>query len=92
MSDIRECLQDRFSDLVDANFIAEVFDRAIIGVETSNLRVMYDSDICIEILMENDDCTYEEAEDDFYYNYVGSFWDGCPGYICSLNSKEEKNG
>lgn len=56
---------------------ADGFDDAIIGIETNTHKVCYDIDKCLEILIERDGMSYEEAHEYFYYNvsaaYVGEF-------------------
>jgi len=51
------------------------FDEAIIGVDELSMRVIYSVSKCIEILMQRDGMTQDEADEYFYYNvhsaYVG---------------------
>ena len=54
------------------------FDDAIIGIGERCAQpslVAYDSDKCIEILMNSDNMDYEEAVEYFNYNVVG-VWHG----------------
>ena len=54
---------------------ADGFDDAVIGIDEHSMRLIYSVAKCIEILMEDDEMTEEEAIDYFYYNvhsaYVG---------------------
>ena len=64
---------ERIFDLYpDEEFlIADGFDEAIIGVDASSLRIIYDADKCIEILCEQ--MEYSEAEEYFEYNVLQSY-------------------
>ena len=56
---------------------ADGFDDAIIGIgEQGGIRktlVVYDRQKCIEILMERDGMTLEEADEFFEFNTVGGY-------------------
>ena len=70
--------------------LADGFEDAYIGVcEVFNRPPLaaYDRDRCIEILMERDGMTDEEAQEYFEYNVAGSWvGDNTPVYI-SLSEK-----
>lgn len=51
--------------------IADGFDDAVIGIETSSLRLIYSVSKCIEILSK--DMDEEEAVEYFEYNVSGSY-------------------
>ena len=53
---------------------AEGFNDAIIGLDNSNMRLIYSKSICIEILM-SDGMTEEDALEYFEFN-VSSAWVG----------------
>ncbi len=53
---------------------ADGFDDAIIGLDNSNMRLIYSKSICIEILM-SDGMTEEDALEYFEFN-VSSAWVG----------------
>jgi hypothetical protein len=58
----------------DEHFIkADGFDDAVIGVETSSGRLVYSIKKSIEILVQNDGMSYDDAADFFYYNVEGSY-------------------
>ena len=48
------------------------FDDAIIGVDEVNLRVVYDIDEIINILMR-DELTFDDAFDYYDYNIAGAY-------------------
>lgn len=56
----------------DEFLFADGFDEAIIGVEEEGMRIVYDIDQIIRILMK-DGMTSDEAFGFYYYNIVGSY-------------------
>ena len=65
--------------------IADGFDEAIIGIgrQFNKQLVIYDEDKCIQILMERDGMTDEEAIEFFEFNVVGAYvGDHTPIYVC----------
>ena len=55
---------------------ADGFDYALIGVSERAGQppiAMYDKDKCINLLIERDGMTEEEAEEYFYFNVVGAW-------------------
>ena len=68
-------MRDFLADHDDEILCADGFDEAIIGVchVGSNTIALYDLEKCIEILMRDDEMTYEDALDHFYYNVLGSY-------------------
>ena len=64
------------NDNIESGLTADGFDEAIIGISERCGRapiVAYDRDKCIDILVERDGMTYEEAEDFFGFNGIGSW-------------------
>jgi len=59
----------------DELLFAEGFDDAVIGIEEASMRIIYSCSKCIDILIERDGMTEEEAMEFFDYNvstaYVG---------------------
>ncbi len=47
------------------------FDKAIIGLDTSSMRIIYSVKKCVKILMK--DMPEEEAQEYFYYNVAGAY-------------------
>tara|TARA_R100000908_G_C3707171_1_gene115247 strand:+ start:566 stop:823 length:258 start_codon:yes stop_codon:yes gene_type:complete len=54
---------------------ADGFDEAIIGTvyDGGRTRVVYDMEIILEVLMNRDEMTYEDAVDYFEFNVAGSY-------------------
>lgn len=58
--------------LPDENFLkADGFDEAVIGVDSSSMRLIYSVSKCIEILMK--EMTQDEAEDHMSFNISGAY-------------------
>ncbi len=55
--------------------VADGFDEAIVGIgrQFNKNLVIYDEDKCIQILMERDGMTDEEAIEFFEFNVVGAY-------------------
>lgn len=54
--------------------LADGFDEAIIGISQCNTpKAVYDTKKCIEILIERDKMSEEEAVEFFQHNVVGSY-------------------
>ena len=64
-------ISEEYPDLLTA----DGFDDAIIGVvqRMGELAICYDEDKVIDILMERDGMTYEEAVEYFYFNVAGAW-------------------
>jgi len=68
----------------DQTMLATGFEEAIIGLDTSGevFRVVYDIDKVIEILMEDEETTEEDALEYFNYNMLGAYvGEGTPIYV-----------
>jgi ribosomal protein S4E len=64
--------------------LADGFEDAIIGLDTSNevFRVVYDKDKMIDILIESDDMSYEDAIEYLEYNVFNTYMgEGTPIYV-----------
>lgn len=59
----------------DSIILADGFELAFLGCGYSfnNSHAVYDMGICLEILMQRDGMTYDEAEEFFEYNVLGAF-------------------
>jgi len=55
--------------------VADGFDEAIVGIgrQFNNTMVVYDEQKCLEILMERDHMSREEAEEFFEFNVAGAW-------------------
>jgi hypothetical protein len=75
----------------DAIFF-EGFDDAIVGLGTQQYKgpyVIYDRDKCLQILVERDGMTYDEAEEFFSFNTEGCWaGDRTPVILVQLNERE----
>tara|TARA_X000001036_G_C20550518_1_gene754185 strand:+ start:599 stop:853 length:255 start_codon:yes stop_codon:yes gene_type:complete len=68
----KEMLMEELTD--NECLVADGFDSALIGIsEGMNPVAVYDVDKCIQVLMEDEGMTDEEALDYFYYNTVGAY-------------------
>lgn len=68
----RELIIERYETVM----FADGFDDAIVGVSTrAGLEplVTYDIEKCIDILMERDGMTYDDAYQYFEYNVLGAY-------------------
>ena len=63
--------------------LATGYDNALIGIsQGANPVAIYDAELCIKCLMEEEGMTEEDAVDFFYYSTVGSYvGDKTPLYI-----------
>ena len=69
---INEELLSHLSD--NECLLAEGYQSALIGItEGSNPVAVYDIDLCIKSLVEEDGIEEEDALEHFYYNTVGSY-------------------
>jgi hypothetical protein len=69
---IDEILMQQLED--NECLLAAGYESALIGItEGSNPVAVYDTDLCIKCLMEEDDMNEEDAVEFFYYKTVGSF-------------------
>lgn len=66
-----ELLIDLYPD--DEFLIADGFDDAVIGVDYGSSRLIYSCKKCIEILIEQDEMTPEDAIEYFQYNVAGAW-------------------
>ena len=77
----KESVREYIAEFSPDALFADGLDDAIIGVVerfAMSPVVLYDRDKCVEILM-GQDMTYEEAEEFFDYNVIGSWvGDGTP--------------
>lgn len=68
-------IRDWLADIDEEILCADGFDDAIIGVcyISGNAIALYDKELCLEILMRDDEMTYEDATEYFDYNVQGSY-------------------
>jgi hypothetical protein len=53
--------------------IAVGLDEAVVGIVPKTMQLVYDTDKIIEILMNRDGMSEEDAFDYFYYNIEGAY-------------------
>ena len=61
---------DKYSD--QEILKADGFDDAILGIDSRSGRLIYSTQKCIDILIE-EGMTYEDAMEHFYYNVEGAY-------------------
>jgi preprotein translocase subunit YajC len=70
--DNRKRLTEMLDDLDEGTLTADGFDAAIVGItESFPIRVIYDHDTCIRVLM-SEGMSEEDALEHFTYNVAGS--------------------
>jgi hypothetical protein len=78
-------VQDWIIEYNEEALLADGFEEAFLGVSEVFGRpplATYDRDKCIDILVERDGMTYEEAVEYFDYNVTGAWvGDGTPIYL-----------
>lgn len=89
---MRQKLEEYAEDTGTELLFADGFDDAIIGVgvqASRNETVVYDHRKCVEILMERDDMTEEDADEYMSFN-VTSAWvgDGTPIFVLTDFNQE----
>lgn len=68
---VLEQIIEQFDD--EELLIANGFDEAVVGIVPKTMQLVYDTDKIIEILMNRDGMSEEEAFDYFYYNIEGAY-------------------
>jgi hypothetical protein len=69
-------LQEILEAYPEVEFLkADGYDKAIIGVDVQNFRLIYDYDLAIQILIEDEGMTEEDAIEYFEFNTLGSLQD-----------------
>jgi hypothetical protein len=66
-----EVLLDLYPD--DTFLIADGFDDAVIGVDYGSSRLIYSCKKCIEILIDQEEMTAEDAIEHFQFNVAGAW-------------------
>ena len=88
----RKKLSEWVSGYNEEALLADGFEDAFLGIcEVFNrpLLATYDRDKCIEILVQRDEMTYEEAEEFFEFNVAGAWvGDNTPIYL-TLRGEDE---
>ena len=69
-------LRERLAAVNEDMLFADGFDDALIGMAQSACKAtvaLYDTDLCVAVLVERDGMTEEEALDYLYFNVVNSY-------------------
>jgi hypothetical protein len=65
--------QQIFDKYPDEEFLfADGYDECIIGITSTDLRVVYDTEMCIQVLIKQG-MSRGEAVEYFYFNTVGAY-------------------
>ena len=73
MENRSEIIKEELSYINELALVADGFDDALIGIDQVDYVAVYDSDKCIDILMEDSDMTIQEATEYFEFNVLGSY-------------------
>ena len=68
-----EIIKEELSYINELAMFADGFDDALIGIDQVDYVAVYDSDKCIDILMEDSDMNIQEATEYFEFNVLGSY-------------------
>ena len=74
MTDVyaKAMIMERLAD--EEALLADGFDNALIGhTQGMNVVAVYDYDLCIDILVKNDEMSIEDAVDYMSFNVVGAY-------------------
>lgn len=67
-------LQEIYDKYPDEEFIsADGFEKAILGVEDNRMILVYSTKKILSILMQDEEMTYEDAVEHFYFNIKGAY-------------------
>lgn len=82
----RKRIEGMLEDMDESTLTADGFDAAIVGVTDSHpLRVVYDYDACVRVLMVVDGMTEEDALEHMSFNVTGGYvGEQTPLFIRSL--------
>ena len=73
-SDIQAYLKYNYPDDMDKILLADGFDNAFIGVENYEpKKALYDTNKCLDILMQRDGMDEDEAIEFFEFNVAGAY-------------------
>lgn len=73
MENRSEIIKEELSYINELALVADGFDDALIGIDQVDYVAVYDSDKCIDILMEDSDMNIQEATEYFEFNVLGSY-------------------
>lgn len=66
-----EIIYDKYPD--ELFVVADGFEEAILGVEDDKMVIVYSTKKCIEILVQDEEMSLEDAMEHFYFNIKGAY-------------------
>ena len=86
---VREWVAEQDEEIL----MCDGFDAAFVGIAERCSKpplAVYDADRCVDILMERDDMSYEDAVEFFNFNILGA-WVGerTPLFLCRYREEED---
>lgn len=72
--EIKELIIEMLSENEEQSLFADGFDEAILGVDSISSRVIYSVSACYSILQNRDGMSYEDAQEFFAFNVLGSYF------------------
>ena len=69
--DILESIVEAYND--ELILKADGLDKAVIGIDSKSMRLIYSVKLCIQILMEDEEMSEEDAMEHFSYNVEGGY-------------------
>lgn len=73
MNEWPEIIKEELSFINEQALFADGFDEALLGIDMDDYVAVYDSEKCIDILMETSNMTRDEAQDYFEFNTLGAY-------------------
>ena len=81
-----ENIKEELSYINEQALFADGFDDALIGIDTVHYIAVYDADKCVDILMKENDMTFEQAQEYFEFNTLNAYMgEHTPRYIKIYN-------
>ena len=68
-----EVIKEELSYINEQALFADGFDEALLGIDMDDYVAVYDSEKCIDILMQDTGMTLEESKEYFEYNTLGAY-------------------
>jgi len=73
MNKSAEIIKEELSYINEQALFADGFDEALVGIDQSDYVAVYDSDKCIDIVMQNSGMNHQDAAEYFDFNILGSY-------------------
>jgi hypothetical protein len=82
-------LRERLAEIDEEILMADGFDEALVGYAQrcgQPALAVYDRNKCVDLLVQRDGMTHEEAEEYFEFNVVGAWvGDRTPLFLCAFD-------